>query len=88
MKDHPAQWIAGGLTCRQIVAHTMDYSDERLPIVARIRAGLHLASCADCRVYLRQIALIRETIARLPKQLPSPINRLHLRQHFATRHAQ
>lgn len=88
MKDHPSQWIASGLTCRHIADRTTDYLDERLPILMRVRVGLHLVSCPNCRSYVKQTALVRDTIARLPKQLPSPITRLRLRQHFAARHAQ
>jgi hypothetical protein len=35
---------------------------------------------------MKQIALVPETVARLPKSLPLPINRLRLRQHFAALH--
>jgi len=88
MKNHPSQWIASGLICRHLVDRTTEYLDECLPLLTKVRVGLHVASCADCRTYVRQIALIRETITRLPKQLPSPINRFRLRRHFATHHAQ
>lgn len=88
MKNHPSKWIASGLTCRHIVDRTTEYLDERLPLLTNVRVWLHLASCTDCRAYVRQIALIRETIIRLPEQVPSPINRLRLRRHFATHHAQ
>lgn len=87
MKDHPSQWIASGFTCRYVVDCTTDYLDDRLAVLTKVRVGLHLASCADCRAFARQIGLIRETIPRLSKQLPSPINRLRLRQYFAIRHA-
>lgn len=83
MKDHPSQWIVSGLTCRSITELTSDYLDERLPIVRKVRVTLHLATCADCRAYVEQIALVQDAMACLPKLLPSPINRLRLSQHFA-----
>lgn len=89
MKDHPSQWIESGLTCRNVVDRTTDYLEDRLPILTKIRVGLHVASCADCHAYVKQMALVPETIALLPRQLPSPVNRLFLRQHFAAlRHSQ
>ena len=87
MKDHPSQWIASGLTCRDVTERTSDYLDEQLPILTKVRVGLHLASCADCRTYAKQIALIRHTLVLLPKRFPSPINRLRLRQQFAAAHS-
>lgn len=88
MKDHPSQWVASGLTCREVVDRTTDYLEDRLPILTKIRVGLHVASCADCRAYVKQIALVPDTIALLPKQLASPVNRLSLRRHFAALHGQ
>ena len=80
MKNHPSQWIASGLACRDVAARASEHLDETLPLLMKVRMGLHLASCADCRVYVRQVALVREALSRLPKQLPSPIIRLRLRQ--------
>lgn len=87
MKDHPSQWIVSGLTCRAVTDRTSDYLDERLPILTKLRVALHLASCADCRVYVKQIALVRDAMAHISKPRPSPINRLRLRRHFAQCHA-
>ena len=87
MKDHPSQWIASGLTCRDVTDQTTDYLSDRLPLLKKIRVGLHLASCSPCRTYVRQIVLVRDALALLPRRLPSPENRLRLRQHFAAAHS-
>ena len=86
MKDHPSQWIATGLTCRDVTDRASDYLDHRFPILIKIRVGLHLASCFHCRAYVMQISLVGDAVAFLPKLFPSPINRLRLRQHFAASH--
>jgi len=86
MKDHPSQWIPSGLTCHNVADRTTDYLDERMSILTRARVGLHLATCADCRAYVKQIALVRDAAALLHRPLPSPIIRLRLRQHFAQFH--
>jgi len=83
MEDHPSQWIASGLSCREVAERTSVYLDDAPPLLVKIRVGLHLASCAHCRAYVGQIALVRDTAALLPKQVPSPIHRLRLRRHFA-----
>ena len=85
MKDHPSQWIASGLTCRDVTDRTSDYLDEQLPILTKVRVGLHLASCAHCRAYVKQIALVRDVLSLFPRRYPSPINRLRLRLAFAAR---
>ena len=87
MKDHPSQWIHSGLTCRDLTGRASEFLDDRLPILTKVRVGLHLASCAHCRAYVKQIELVSSTIRSLPKLYPSPLNRLHLRQRFAARHA-
>jgi predicted anti-sigma-YlaC factor YlaD len=86
MKDHPSQWIHSGLTCRDVTDRASEYLDDRLPIMTKVRVGLHLAACADCRTYMKQIAFVCETATFLPKQYPSPIHRLQLRRQFSALH--
>ena len=83
MKDHPSQWIQSGLSCCDVTERVSEYKEDRLPILTKVRVGLHLASCANCRSYLRQMVLICATAALLPKRYPSPIQRLQLRRQFA-----
>ncbi len=83
MKDHPSQWISSGLTCRDVTDRAVEYLDDRLPVLTKVRAGLHLASCAHCRAYVQQIDLVCSALRNFPKLYPSPLNRLRLRQRFA-----
>ena len=87
MKDHPSQWIASGLTCRDVTDAASDYLENRLTLFTKIRMGLHLVSCPGCRAYLRQLAVVCEALQGLPQLYPSPINRLRLRQRFSALHA-
>ena len=86
MKDHPSQWIHSGLTCRDLTNQASEYLDDHLPILTKVRVGLHLASCAHCRTYLKQIDLVSSALRNLPKLYPSPVNRLCLRRQFAASH--
>ena len=86
MKDHPSQWIHSGLTCRDLTDRASEYLDDRLPILTKVRVGLHLASCAHCRAYMEQIDLVSSALRSLPKLYPSPLNRLCLSERFAARH--
>ena len=85
MKDHPSQWIRSGLTCCDVSDRASEYLDDRLPILTKVRVGLHLASCAHCRAYVKQIDLVSSAlrIMSVPKLYPSPVNRLRLRERFA-----
>ena len=87
MKDHPSQWISSGLTCRDVTERAVEYLDEGLPVLTNVRVGLHLASCAQCRAYVKQLDLISSALRSLPRLYPSPLNRLRLRQQFAESHA-
>ena len=87
MKDHPSQWIHSGLTCRDVAERASEYLDDRLPLLTKVRIGLHLMSCAHCRAYVKQINLVSSALRSLPKLYPSPLNRLRLSQWFAARHA-
>lgn len=89
MKDYPSQWIRSGLTCCDVSDRASEYLDDRLPILTKFRVGLHLASCAHCRSYVKQIDLVSSAlrIRSFPKLYPSPVNRLRLRERFAARHA-
>lgn len=88
MKDDPSQWITSGLTCRQVTDRTTDSLAERLPLLTGVRLGGHLATCVDCRAYVKQMALIREALAGLPKIYPRAIDRLRLRRYFTLVHSQ
>ena len=86
MKDHPSQWIHSGLTCRDLTDRASEYLDGCLPILTKVRVGLHLASCTHCRTYVKQIDFISSALRSLPKLYPSPVNRLRLCQQFAASH--
>ena len=87
MNDHPSRGIPRGLTCRDVTDRASKYLDDRLPILTKVRVGLHLASCAQCRTYMKQIDLVSSTLRSFPKLHPSPLNRLRLSERVAARHA-
>jgi anti-sigma factor RsiW len=87
MNDHPSQWIRSGLTCRDVTDRASEYLDDRLPILTKVRVGLHLASCAHCHTYVKQIDLVSSALRSLPELYPSQANRFRLSERFAGRHA-
>jgi predicted anti-sigma-YlaC factor YlaD len=86
MNDHPSQWMQSGLNCRNVAGFASEYLDDHLPMLTKIRVSLHLASCADCRIYMKQMALVCEVAASFPKPYPTLVTRLRLRQHFVAQY--
>ena len=88
MKDHPSQWIRSGLTCCDVTDRASEYLDDRLPLLTKVRVGLHLVSCAHCRAYMKQIDLVSSALRGLPRIYPTPVNRLRLCRQFAVHQGQ
>ncbi|MEW5984817.1 MAG: zf-HC2 domain-containing protein [Acidobacteriota bacterium] len=53
------------LNCRDVVALATDYAEGRLSFTTRAQMWLHLAMCALCRRYIRQMELTRAVLSRL-----------------------
>jgi predicted anti-sigma-YlaC factor YlaD len=84
MKDHASE----GLTCWDVTGRASEYLDDHLPTLTKVQVDLHLASCAHCRAYVKQIDLVSSTLRSLPKLYPSPVNHLCLPQPSAAHHGQ
>jgi hypothetical protein len=59
------------LTCRDVVNSATDYMERKLSLRQRLQVRMHLLMCRFCRRYLRQLALTRAVLRRLPPPLPS-----------------
>ena len=55
------------LNCRKLVACSSDYLDGQLRIRQRIAVRLHLATCAHCRRFLRQMRVTQAVIRQMPE---------------------
>ena len=88
MKGDEGRWDRSGPTCWEITNQTCEYLGDRLPIPTQIRMTLHLAACGHCRVYVKQVGFVQQTLALLPKQNPAPINHDLLRRQFSSLHTQ
>jgi predicted anti-sigma-YlaC factor YlaD len=54
-------------TCKQVAQQATEFLENRLPSVANIDIWRHLEACADCRTYIEQLALVRDSLHRLPE---------------------
>jgi predicted anti-sigma-YlaC factor YlaD len=75
------------ITCREVVECATAYLEESVQRSARLSMDFHLAGCTGCRTYVKQITLVREATALLPKPVFSPPKRTRLRQYFAQHYA-
>lgn len=60
-----SKWLK--ITCEDISLLISEKMDHRLPLSKRWRAGLHLALCAVCREYQKQLRTLRSLARCLGK---------------------
>ena len=53
------------LTCKEVSRLASQGLDRRLGLGERARLRLHLAICDGCRNFRRQLAFLRQAVARL-----------------------
>jgi anti-sigma factor ChrR (cupin superfamily) len=53
------------LSCREVAALATDYAEGRLRPRTRLQMWMHLAMCALCRRYLKQLAATRAVMRHL-----------------------
>ena len=56
------------LTCKELVAHSSDYLDGQLTLRQRLAVRAHLAMCANCRRFIRQMKLTQAVIRQMPEE--------------------
>jgi len=70
------------ITCREIVQWASVYLDEHVGDERKRQIALHLAICAGCETYVKQIATVRDVVGLLPKAVEEPSDSHRLRQAF------
>lgn len=68
--------------CTEVVARATDFMESALPLTDSLRVRLHLAHCADCRRFVRQLELTVETCAGLGTPPATAEPSAALRAHF------
>jgi predicted anti-sigma-YlaC factor YlaD len=57
---------AAGCTCQQVAKQATAFLENRLSSAVNVDIWRHLEACADCRTYLSQLALVRDSLRKLP----------------------
>lgn len=83
MPLNPAEQSVPDITCREVAEWTSAYLDAHVDDAAQVRMALHLAACAGCETYVKQIASVRDMLGLLPGADVEPVLRDRLRQAFS-----
>ena len=59
------------LSCREITEQATEYLEGEPSFGARMMFRMHLAMCAGCRQFVRQIELVRDGLAAVPLATPT-----------------
>jgi hypothetical protein len=49
-----------------VAEHATEFLEHRLPAASTNDIWHHLESCAACRIYVRQLSLVRDSLRKLP----------------------
>ncbi|NGZ61096.1 MAG: hypothetical protein CV081_11430 [Nitrospira sp. LK265] len=85
MAEEEGQPTLSEIICREIVQRASAYLDEHVAQERKGQIAGHLAICASCETYVKQIAAVRELLRLLPKAVEQPFDSHRLKQAFAER---
>lgn len=85
MAQEERQPTISEITCQEIAQWASAYLDEHVGDERKRQIALHLAICAGCETYVKQIATVRDVVELLPKEVEEPFNLHRMRQAFAAR---
>jgi hypothetical protein len=83
MTQKEGRRTASEITCQEIVQWVSAYLDEHVGDVRRHQIAVHLAICAGCETYVKQIKTVRDVVRLLPKTIEESPRSHQLRQAMA-----
>jgi hypothetical protein len=85
MTQEEGSAIVPEVSCQEVVQWASAYLDEHVGDDRKRQIVLHLAICAGCETYVKQIATVRDVVGLLPKAVEQPSDSHRLRQAFVAR---
>jgi hypothetical protein len=85
MAQEEGPTVVPEITCQEIARWASAYLDEHVGDERKRHIALHLAICAGCETYMKQIATVRDAVGLLPKADEQPSDSQRLRQAFVGR---
>jgi anti-sigma factor RsiW len=83
MEHEASKSVKKEITCREVVEWTSAYLDEHAGEDRNQQIALHLAACAGCEAYVKQIASVRDLVRLLPQAVDSSAESDRVRQAIA-----
>lgn len=85
MAQEEGQRIIPEITCQEVAQWASAYLDKHVGDERKRQIALHLAICAGCETYMKQITTVRDAVGLLPKSDEQPLDLHSLRQAFIER---
>lgn len=85
MAQEEGQATLSEITCQEIAQWASAYLDDHVEDERKRQIAVHLAICAGCETYVKQIAMVRDVMGLLPKIVVQPSDSHRLRRAFAAR---
>lgn len=85
MAQEERDQVVPEITCQEVAKWASAYLDDNAGDERRRQIVLHLAICAGCENYVKQIATVRDMIGLLSEVKDAPSNMGQLRQAFVDR---
>jgi anti-sigma factor RsiW len=85
MAQEEKQPLIQEITCQEIAQWASAYLDDHVGDERKRQIAVHLAICAGCETYVKQIATVRDVVGALPKVVEQPADSHRLRQAFVAR---
>ena len=85
MAQEEGQRIDPEITCHEVVQWASAYLDDHVGDERKRQIALHLAICAGCETYMKQIATVRDAVGLMPKLDEQPSDLHSVRQAFIAR---
>jgi anti-sigma factor RsiW len=85
MTQEEKQPLIQDITCQEIAQWASAYLDDHVGDERKRQIAVHLAICAGCETYVKQIATVQDLVRVLPTAVEPPIDSRRLRQAFIAR---
>ena len=77
----PSPAKASGYTCKDVAKRATLFLENRLPAAENLLVWRHIEDCAGCRTYIEQMALVRDSLHKLPEpKMPDAMRKKLLRR--------
>ena len=85
MAQEERDQVVAEITCYEVAQWASAYLEEHVGDERKRQIAVHLAMCAGCETYVKQIATVRDMIRQLSQVEDVPSNMGRLRQAFVDR---